>query len=88
MDLRGFLEKIADADFLREVIGFAAERDGDGCGAATTPVMEKSPLRNVQRSGCRTGIGDACPRDRAAHPQIATGLLLPSFLEPRRMAEK
>jgi putative transposase len=53
--LRELLEKSADADLLREMIGFAAERlmelevqtlTGAGHG-------ERSPSRLVHRNGCR-----------------------------------
>ncbi|AAK65195.1 transposase-like protein [Sinorhizobium meliloti] len=55
MNLRALVEKSPDADLLREMIGFAAERlmelevgaaTGDGYG-------EKNPLRTAQRNGYR-----------------------------------
>jgi len=53
--LRGLMEKSADADFLREMIGFGAQRlmkleVGALTGAAHG---EKSPERLVQRNGYR-----------------------------------
>jgi transposase-like protein len=91
MALRGVLEKSADASFLREMIGFAAERlmeleVGELTGAAHG---ERNPDRLVQRNGYR----DRDWHTRAGTvelriPKLRRGSYFPAFLEPRRTAEK
>jgi putative transposase len=89
--LRALLEKGSDATFLREMIGFAAERlmrlETDGlCGAAAG---ERTAERRNQRNGYR----DRDWETRAGTvelriPKLRRGSYFPTFLEPRRMAEK
>ena len=89
--LREMLEKGSDATFLREMIGFAAQRlmeleVGDMTGAAHG---ERSPDRLVQRNGYR----ERDWQNRAGTvelriPKLRKGSYFPAFLEPRRTAEK
>lgn len=91
MNLRSLVEKSADAELLREMIGFAAEKLMElEVGAKTgSPYGEKNALRLAQRNGYRerdweTRAGTVELRI----PKLRTGSYFPSFLEPRRMAEK
>ena len=89
--LRELLEKGSDATFLREMIGFAAQRlmelDMEArCGAAHG---ERSAERLNQRNGYRerdwqTRAGTVDLRI----PKLRRGAYFPAFLEPRRTAEK
>jgi len=91
MDLRALVEKSADADLLREMIGFAAERLMDlEVGAKTNAEYgEKSTERTSQRSGYRerdwqTRAGQV----ELKIPRLRTGSYFPYFPAPRRSVEK
>ena len=89
--LRELLAKGTDASFLREMIGYAAERLMElEVGALTGAAHgERSPDRLAWRNGYRerdweTRAGTVELRI----PKLRKGSYFPSFLEPRRTAEK
>ncbi|AJR22516.1 transposase [Sphingobium sp. YBL2] len=92
MALIELVEKGADADLVREMLAFAAERMMETEVQALTgaPHGARDPSgRQVQRNGYRERSWET----RAGHidleiPRLRKGSYFPSFLEPRRTAEK
>jgi transposase-like protein len=86
MGLQGLLENTSDADLLREMIGYAAERlmELEVGGLTGAAYGEKSAERKAQRNGYR----DRDWHTRAGTvelriPKLRTGSYFPGFLEPR-----
>lgn len=91
MALFELIEKRADVDFVREMLAFAAERlmsfEAEAATGAAYGV--KSPDRTAQRNGYRERTWDT--RVGAIDlkiPRLRSGSYLPSFLDPRKTAEK
>ena len=91
MSLRTLLEKSSDADLLREMIGFTAQRlmalEVEGLTGAT--YGERSSERMTQRNGYRDRVWETrAGTVELRIPKLRKGSYFPSFLEPRRLAEK
>ena len=91
MSLRSLLEKSADADLLREMVGFAAQRLMELEVESLTGAAHGE--RNPDRINHRNGYRDRDWETRAGTverriPKLRRGSCFPAFLEPRRMAEK
>jgi transposase-like protein len=91
MSLRTLLEKSADADLLREMVGFAAQRLMELEVESLTGAAHGE--RSAERVNHRNGYRDRDWQTRAGTvelriPKLRKGSYFPAFLEPRRMAEK
>jgi putative transposase len=91
MALLELIEKSADADLVRELLAFAADRlmalEVDGLTGA--PAGMRSPDRVNHRNGYRERAWETrAGRIELAIPKLRKGSYFPSFLEPRRTAEK
>ena len=91
MTLQSLLAKSSDAEFLRSMIGYTAQRlmELEVEGRTGAPHGKRSPTRTAQRNGYRerpweTRAGTVDLRI----PKLRTGSYFPAFLEPRRAAEK
>jgi transposase-like protein len=91
MSLRTLLEKSADADLLREMVGFAAQRLMELEVETLTGAAHGE--RSADRVNHRDGFRDRDWETRAGTvelriPKLRKGSYFPAFLEPRRMPEK
>jgi len=91
MALIELIEKGADADLIRDMLAFAAERlmnlEVDALTGA--PAGVRSPDRLNQRNGYRERAWDTrVGRIDLSIPKLRKGSYFPVFLEPRRTAEK
>ena len=91
LTLQALLEKSSDADLLREMIAFTAERlmalEVEGLAGAAHG--ERSPDRLTHRNGYRDRVWETrAGTVELKIPKLRKGSYFPGFLEPRRMAEK
>ncbi|HEX4506676.1 MAG TPA: IS256 family transposase [Alphaproteobacteria bacterium] len=91
MSLRALLEKSSDTDLLREMIGFTAQRLMELEVGGLTGARHGE--RSAERLNHRNGYRERDWETRAGTvelriPKLRRSSYFPSFLEPRRMAEK
>ena len=91
MSLRTLLEKSSDAELLREMVGFAAQRLMELEVESLTGAAHGE--RSAERINHRNGYRDRVWETRAGAvelriPKLRRSSYFPGFLEPRRMAEK
>ena len=89
MTLRTLLAKSSDADLLREMIGFTAQRLMALEVQGLTGHGERTPDRINQRNGYRERVWETrAGTVELRIPKLRKGSYFPGFLEPRRMSEK
>ena len=91
MTLRTLLEKSSDADLLREMIGFTAQRlmELEVQGRTGAGHGERTPDRINHRNGYRDRVWETrAGTVELKIPKLRKGSYFPGFLEPRRMSEK
>jgi putative transposase len=91
MNLQALLEKSSDADLLRAMIGFAAQRlmELEVEGLTGAAHGERQPDRLTHRNGYRDRLWETrAGTVELRIPKLRKGSYFPGFLEPRRMAEK
>ena len=91
MSLRALLEKSADVELVREMVGFAAQRLMELEVESLTGAAHGE--RSAERINHRNGYRDRIWETRAGAvelriPKLRKGSYFPGFLEPRRLAEK
>jgi putative transposase len=86
MTIRTLLERSSDADLLREMIGFTAQRlmELEVKGLTGAAHGERSPERINHRNGYRDFAWETrAGTVGAAPPKLSKGSYFPAFLEPR-----
>jgi transposase-like protein len=91
MALLELVEQASDSDFVREMLAFAADRMMEMEVEARTgaPLGARSASRSTQRNGYRARSWDTrVGTVELAIPKLRRGSYFPTFLEPRKTAEK
>ena len=91
MALLEWIEKDAGGDLVRELLACAAEQlmEWEVEAATGAPKGVRSPFRSAQRNGYRERPWETrAGRIDLSIPKLRRGSYFPSFLEPRRTAEK